>query len=284
MLPGDAAYEDARRPAVARFDGFHPQAVVRCRSAEDVAATIAVARRTGLELAVRSGGHCFAGYSSSDGIVLDVAPLAGVTLDGGIATIGAGTRLGAVYDALAPHGVTMPAGCGPDVGIAGLTLGGGLGVLGRQHGMTSDSLVGARVVLADGRIVDCDAEREPDLFWALRGAGAEGFGVVTSLAFRTCPAPRLDDLPRRVARARRGRRDRRLAGLVARRPRRARREPRGDGGARRRAAGAGVRLRRAGRQRGRPRAAAGLPRRARRHAIRNGRAERRRRTGRPRRG
>ena len=85
--------------------------------------------------------------------------------------------------------MTVPAGCGPDVGIAGLTLGGGLGVLGRQHGTTSDSLVAARVVLADGRIVDCDAEREPDLFWALRGAGAEGFGVVTSLAFRTCPAP-----------------------------------------------------------------------------------------------
>ena len=180
----------ARRPDVARFDGFHPQAVVRCRNADDVAAALGVARRTGLELAVRSGGHCFAGHSSSDGIVLDVGPLAGVALDGEIATLGAGTRLGAVYDALAPHGVTLPAGCGPRVAIAGLALGGGLGVLGRQHGVTSDSLVGARVVLADGRIVDCDAEREPDLFWALRGAGAAGFGVVTSLAFRTCLAPR----------------------------------------------------------------------------------------------
>ncbi len=190
VLPGDADYEAARTPAVARFDGFHPQAVVRCRNADDVAAALSFARRTGLELAVRSGGHCFAGHSSSDGVVLDVGPLAGVTLDGGIATVGPGTRLGAVYDALAPHGVTLPAGCGPDVGIAGLALGGGLGVLGRQHGVTSDSLVGAQVVLADGRIVECHATREADLFWALRGAGAAGFGVVTSLAFRTCPAPR----------------------------------------------------------------------------------------------
>jgi FAD/FMN-containing dehydrogenase len=86
-----------------------------------------------------------------------------------------------VYAALHVHGRTIPAGCGATVGIAGLTLAGGIGLLGRKHGLTCDRLVGARVVLADGRIVDCDADREPELFWALRGADGGQFGVVTSL-------------------------------------------------------------------------------------------------------
>lgn len=83
----------------------------------------------------------------------------------------------------------MPAGCGPTVGIAGLTLGGGLGLMGRLHGLTCDALRGAQVVLADGRIVDCDRDREPELFWALRGAGGGQFGVVTSLLFATVAEP-----------------------------------------------------------------------------------------------
>jgi FAD/FMN-containing dehydrogenase len=103
--------------------------------------------------------------------------------------VGAGARLGDLYDALLEHGVTIPAGCGPEVGIAGLTLGGGLGILGRKRGLTCDSLVGAQVVLADGRTVDCDEQTREDLFWALRGGGAAGLGVVTSLVFRTLPPP-----------------------------------------------------------------------------------------------
>jgi FAD/FMN-containing dehydrogenase len=106
----------------------------------------------------------------------------------GVATIGAGARLGELYDALQQHGLTIPAGCGPTVGIAGLTLGGGLGLLGRSHGLTCDHLRAARVVLADGRVVDCDEHHDAELFWALRGAGG-GFGVVTSLVFDTVPAP-----------------------------------------------------------------------------------------------
>jgi hypothetical protein len=84
----------------------------------------------------------------------------------------------------------VPAGCGPTVGIAGLTLGGGLGLLGRLHGLTCDALLSAQVVLADGRVVDCDLDREPELFWALRGAGGGQFGVVTSLVFATVAEPR----------------------------------------------------------------------------------------------
>lgn len=189
VLPGSPGYELVRKPPIVRFQDVRPQAVVLCESASDVAETIAFARRSGIEIAVRSGGHCFAGRSSTCGIVIDVTPMCSVSLAWGVATVGAGARLGEVYDALHEHGRTIAAGCGPPVGIAGLTLGGGLGILGRKHGLTSDQLVGAEVVLADGRVVECDAKRDEELFWALRGAGGGTFGVVTSLALKTLPAP-----------------------------------------------------------------------------------------------
>jgi FAD/FMN-containing dehydrogenase len=189
LLPGSSGYDEARKPAIARFHDTRPQAVVRCRTAADVAEAVWFAGRYGLRVAPRSGGHCFAGRSSTDGIVIDVTPIDSVSVAGGVMTVGAGARLGAAYDALDEHGVTIAAGCGPDVGIAGLTLGGGLGILGRTHGLTCDQLLGAQVVLADGRIVDCDEDRDEELFWALRGAGGGMFGVVTALVFRTIPAP-----------------------------------------------------------------------------------------------
>jgi FAD/FMN-containing dehydrogenase len=188
LLPGSPQYESVRRPAIARFEVVRPEAVVRCSSSADVAETIAFARRGGRHVAVRSGGHCFAGRSSTRGVVIDVSPMRSVSVSDGVATIGAGARLGEVYDTLEAEGLTIPAGCGPTVGIAGLTLGGGLGILGRKHGLTSDHLLGGEVVLADGRVVECDDHRESDLFWALRGAGG-GFGVVTTLRFRTVPPP-----------------------------------------------------------------------------------------------
>jgi FAD/FMN-containing dehydrogenase len=154
-----------------------------------VAEAIWFAGRYDLRVAPRSGGHCFAGRSSTAGIVIDVSPMDSLSISDGVMTVGAGARLGAVYDALDEHGLTIAAGCGPTVGIAGLALGGGLGILGRTHGLTSDQLLGAQVVLADGSIVDCDDERDEELFWALRGAGGAMFGVVTSLVFRTLPAP-----------------------------------------------------------------------------------------------
>ena len=189
VLPESPRYEAARKPAIARFHDARPQAIVLCETAEDVSRAILFARRSRLETAPRSGGHCFAGRSSKGEVVLDVSPMRSVSVSGGVATVGAGARLGGVYDALDGHGLTIPAGCGPDVGIAGLTLGGGLGILGRKYGLTSDSLLAARVALANGRIVECDEHNEPDLFWALRGAGGCNFGVLTSLVFRTLPAP-----------------------------------------------------------------------------------------------
>jgi FAD/FMN-containing dehydrogenase len=185
---GSADYDTVRLPAIARFHDVRPRAVVRCAATQDVVETLAVARLLRAPVAVRSGGHCFAGRSSTTGIVLDVSPMDTVELRDEVAVVGAGTRLGALYDALDVHGRTLPAGCGPTVGIAGLTLGGGFGALGRRHGLTCDQLVGARIVCGDGRIVDCDAHREPDLFWALRGGGG-GCGVVTSLRFAPVPAP-----------------------------------------------------------------------------------------------
>ena len=187
VLPDSPDYDAVRRPPIVRFHDVRPQAVVRCATPGDVAQTLAFATRTGRALAIRSGGHCFAGRSSTAGIVLDVRPMNTVGLDGEVATIGAGARLGEVYAALAEHGRTIPAGCGATVGIAGLALGGGIGILGRRYGLTADRLVGVQVVLADGRVVDCDAHREPDLFWALRGGGAGTIGVVTSLTFATVP-------------------------------------------------------------------------------------------------
>jgi hypothetical protein len=188
-LLGTPAYEASRRPFNALFHDVRPMAIVSCATPQDVSEVISFARRHGLDVAMRSGGHSFAGHSTTRGIVLDVTPLRSVSVSGGVATVGAGARLGEVYSALQEHGLAIPAGTCPDVGVAGLTLGGGLGILGRKYGATSDSLVGADIVLADGRILTCDEHHETDLFWALRGAGAGNFGVVTSLAFRTVPAP-----------------------------------------------------------------------------------------------
>jgi FAD/FMN-containing dehydrogenase len=189
VLPSSSDYESARKPAIARFHDARPQAIVLCETPGDVSETISFARQSDLRTVPRSGGHCFAGRSSTGGIVIDVAPMRSVSVSSGVATVGAGARLGDVYDTLDEHGLTIPAGCGPDVGISGLALGGGLGILGRKHGLTSDHLIGAQVVLADGRVVECDEHRDGELFWALRGAGGGNFGVVASLDFGTLPAP-----------------------------------------------------------------------------------------------
>jgi FAD/FMN-containing dehydrogenase len=189
VLPDSPDYESARKPEMVRFHNVRPAAVVRCASAADVAATIAFARQHSVPTAVRSGGHSVAGHSSTEGVVVDVTPIDAVSVDAGVATVGAGVRLGALHDALQVHGLTVPAGSSHSVGIAGLTLGGGLGILGRTHGLTCDHLLRAQVVLADGRVVECDVNENEDLFWGLRGAGCGNFGVVTSFVFATVPAP-----------------------------------------------------------------------------------------------
>jgi FAD/FMN-containing dehydrogenase len=190
FTPDSPGYDAVRRPVGAAFQDVRPRLVVLGRSESDAVTALTYAAATGEHLRPRGGGHCFAGRSSTDGIVLDLSGLDRISVaDDGVATIGSGARLRQVYAALHAHGRTLPAGCGPTVGITGLTLGGGIGLLGRRHGLTCDRLVGARVVLADGSVVDCDRDRHADLFWALRGAGGGQFGVVTSLRFATVPEP-----------------------------------------------------------------------------------------------
>jgi FAD/FMN-containing dehydrogenase len=190
LRPNTPAYEAARPPQIKRFRAISPQGIVRCATAADVAEAIAFARRHDVATATRSGGHCFAGHSSTDGLLIDVSLMNRMSLEGDTLTVGAGTRLGDLYRTLAGHGRAIPGGCGPTVGVSGLTLGGGFGILGRAHGLLCDSLTGASVVLADGRALECDADREADLFWALRGGGPDPPGVVTTLRFTTVPAPR----------------------------------------------------------------------------------------------
>jgi FAD/FMN-containing dehydrogenase len=193
-LPGSDSFESHRRPFNARFHEVEPEAVVSCANPHEVAETLAFVRRHGLALGVRAGGHSFAGHSTTCGVLVDVGPMRSVSVSGGLVTAGAGATLGEVYAPLDEDALAIPGGTCPPVGVCGLTLGGGLGILGRTYGVTSDSLVGAEIVLADGSPVACDEHHDEELFWALRGAGTTNFGVVTSLVFRPVPAPEATNL------------------------------------------------------------------------------------------
>ena len=169
-----------------RFDGRRPDAVVHVRDTPTWPAAVRWANRFDVRLVARSGGHSYAGYSTTtDGVVLDLSALHGVRVSGGRATVGPAARLIDVQRALTRRGVTVPSGSCPTVGIGGLALGGGHGLAGRRFGLTSDNLVAARVVTADGRIRHVDASTNEDLHWACRGGGGGNFGIVTSLTLRT---------------------------------------------------------------------------------------------------
>ncbi|MGH9088053.1 MAG: FAD-binding oxidoreductase [Acidimicrobiales bacterium] len=191
VLPSDPSYDTDRKLYNRRFDGIAPAAIAFCRSAADVQRCVHFARHAGVDLAARSGGHSYGGYSSCPGLVVDVASMASVRVapDRATVAIGAGARLIDCYEVLGASGVLLPGGSCPTVGIAGLTLGGGVGVLGRNYGLTCDQLVSLDVVTADGRLVRCDASRHPDLFWASRGGGGGNFGIATSFTFRVHPIP-----------------------------------------------------------------------------------------------
>jgi len=169
-----------------RFDGRRPDAVVEVRDTADVAAAVRWANRFDVPLVARSGGHSYAGYcTTADGVVLDLSRLRGIRVANGRATVGPAAQLIDVQRALTRRGLTVPSGSCPSVGIGGLALGGGHGLAGRRFGLTSDNLVAARVVTADGRVRRVDADTNEDLYWACRGGGGGNFGIVTSLALRT---------------------------------------------------------------------------------------------------
>jgi FAD/FMN-containing dehydrogenase len=184
----DPGYDEAR----AVWNGMtdrRPWAVVRAAGEDDVAPTIAYAREHGLDLAVRGGGHNVAGNGAvDDGVVLDLADLHAVSVDAAAATVrvGAGATLAHIDAATEPYGLVVPTGVVSSTGIAGLTLGGGVGWLTRPHGLAADNLVAVELVTADGRRVTASETEHPDLFWALRGGGGN-FGVVTAFTFRAYP-------------------------------------------------------------------------------------------------
>ena len=183
--PEDAAYDDARAVFPGGID-VRPAAIVRPASAIEVARIVALARETGAELAVRAGGHSGAGHGLvEDGIVIDLRDMNGLEIDPDARTAWAqgGLTAGAYTGAAGEHGLATSFGDAGSVGIGGITLGGGIGFLSRLHGLTIDSLLAAEIVTADGEIREVDAEREPDLFWAIRGGGGN-FGVVTKFKFR----------------------------------------------------------------------------------------------------
>ena len=185
LLPGADGYAAAAPVFNAAYDATMPQAVVRCASASDVALVLGFARRNKLAVTPRSGGHGYTGDSATTGVVIDVGDMAFISVGNGTATIGAGAKLVDIYDQLSSQGVCIPSGTCPTIGIAGITQGGGIGMVDRAYGLTCDSLVSAQVVLADGSVIDCDAGTHADLFWALRGGGGGNFGIVTSLTFAT---------------------------------------------------------------------------------------------------
>jgi FAD/FMN-containing dehydrogenase len=185
LRPGDEDYETARRGHNLAIDA-RPLAIVLVADAADVALTVTVARGAGLELAIRSGGHSVAGHSTGDGlVVVDLTAMTGLHIDPATRLVYAqpGLTAGAVTNALAAHGLAIPFGDTPTVGITGLTLGGGIGYLVRPHGLAIDHLEGVELVTADGRLITANANEHPDLFWALRGGGGN-FGVVTRLIYR----------------------------------------------------------------------------------------------------
>jgi FAD/FMN-containing dehydrogenase len=188
IAPDDAEYDRARTIFYGGFDR-RPAAIVRPTDANDVSQVVSLARETGLELAVRGGGHSLAGHSTTDGgIVLDLSELTALDIDveGRTAWAQAGLTAGAFTTAAGAHGLATGFGDTGSVGIGGITLGGGIGYLVRKHGLTIDDLLAAELVTADGQLLHVDDQTHPDLFWAIRGGGGN-FGVVTRFQFRLHP-------------------------------------------------------------------------------------------------
>ncbi|MBI5564076.1 MAG: FAD-binding oxidoreductase [Chloroflexi bacterium] len=185
IAPEDAEYDRARTVFAGGIDR-RPAVIIRVANATDVSQVISLARETGLELAVRSGGHSGAGHSVSDGgIVLDLSDMRAMQIDPQQRTawVESGLTAGAVTTALGEHGLAIGFGDTGSVGVGGITLGGGVGYLVRKYGLTIDSLLAAEIVTADGQLLHVDAESHPDLFWAIRGGGGN-FGVATRFQFR----------------------------------------------------------------------------------------------------
>jgi hypothetical protein len=186
--PGDPAYDERRAVWNGSIDRF-PALIARCSGSADVIAALRFAERTGVPLAVRGGGHSFPGQSVCDGgVVIDLGPMKGIRIDpdASKATAQAGVLLGELDRATQEFGLVVPAGIVTHTGLAGLTLGGGIGWVMRKHGLTIDQLLSAEVVTASGEVVRASEDENADLFWGIRGGGGN-FGIVTEFEFRLNP-------------------------------------------------------------------------------------------------
>ena len=188
LTPEDAGY-DATRAVHNGLIDRRPALIVRCRTKEDVVEALALARRSGLDVSIRGGGHNVAGRCVVDGgVMIDLAEMKGITIDPdrGIAKVEGGVLWGELNDAAAEHGLAVTGGAISTTGVAGYTLGGGLGWLMAKCGLAADNLLAVELVTAEGEVLDADADSHPDLFWALRGGGGN-FGVATTFTFQLHP-------------------------------------------------------------------------------------------------
>jgi FAD/FMN-containing dehydrogenase len=188
LASGDDGYEEHRRVWNGSIDR-HPALIARCTGVDDVRTAVRFGRDSGLTVAVRGGGHSFPGLSTVDGgLVIDLRPMNGVRVDpdARVAGVQAGALLGEVDGATQEHGLVVPSGIVSHTGVAGLTLGGGIGWVMRRYGLTVDSLESADLVTADGEVVRASEDENAELFWGLRGGGGN-FGVVTDFRFRLHP-------------------------------------------------------------------------------------------------
>ena len=187
IRPDDTDYDTARSVWDASVDR-HPLLVVRAADAADVIRVVTFARQHELSLAVRSGGHSFAGFGTGDGIVLDMSRMKGISVNPARKTLWAqpGATTADLHERVQPFGLALPTGDTDTVGIGGLTLGGGMGFLVRKFGLAIDNLISVELVTADGRLIRASADEYPDLFWAVRGGGGN-FGVITAFRYRLVP-------------------------------------------------------------------------------------------------
>lgn len=171
------------------FGHGRPAGIALCTDAQDVQKSLRWARDNGVPLVAQSGGHSYAGYSTTRGLLISVRPIDAVAVDRDTetATIGTGIQLGSLYKALFGEGVFVPAGRCASVGVAGYVLGGGFGFETRRFGMACDRLVETQIVTADGELLTCNETENADLFWACRGGGGGNFGINTRFTLRTTP-------------------------------------------------------------------------------------------------
>jgi FAD/FMN-containing dehydrogenase len=190
LRPGDADYMRVARPSNLRYEGILPQGIARCRSPGDVAAAIRWCRDWDMPFAIRTGGHSYAGHSTTYGLMLDVSPMSTAAFERstGLLTVAGGARNSDVYAILAANNAAVTHGRCSSVGVAGFLLGGGVGFNMRRKGLGCDQLVRTELVMADGSRQQADAANNPDLFWASRGGAGGNFGVSTSFTLQTFPA------------------------------------------------------------------------------------------------